>query len=265
MPIATPPPSPTGRRHVVRRIAITLLAAAARPALALAATNGSSAASVSAAPASALRIPPSSQLHYDIDGRVSLIPYQTDGALLWTHDSERYSARLSIHIPLLGNREQTSVGRVSAAGLSPLRFVDRMRRERTVDFDETLRQLRFSEGAPPAPLPPQAQDQLSVFIQLGALLGSAPQAYPANSWIELPAMGIYGPEFWRFQVLDEERLSLPGGDLDTLHLVRQNPEGESLAGEVWLAPALGWLPARIRLSQPNGDYLDQRWRGSEHP
>ena len=78
-------------------------------------------------------------------------------------------------------------------------------------------------------------------------------------------MGIYGPEFWRFQVRGPEHLSLPGGEIDTLHLVRQNPEGESLAGEVWLAPALGWLPARIRLSQPNGDFVDQRWRGNETP
>ena len=262
MPIATPPPRPTTRRHALRQFGMALLAAVTGPVGILAAAPARAAV---ATPVRPLLLPPSLSLHDQIDGRVSQIPYQTDGVLIWTHDSERYSARLSIEIPLLGNREQTSVGRVSAAGLSPLRFVDRMRRERTVDFDETLRQLRFSEGAPPAPLPPQAQDQLSVFIQLGALLGSAPRAYPANSWIELPAMGIYGPEFWRFQIRAEERLSLPGGDVDTLHLVRQNPEGESLAGEVWLAPTLGWLPARILLSQPNGDYVDQRWRGNESP
>ena len=244
------------RRGALRWLGAGLMGAAAWPTGALA---------TAASPKGALLLPPSLRLRYEIDGRVSQIPYQTDGELLWTHDNERYRALLSIDIPLLGKREQSSEGRVSAAGLSPARFVDRMRRERTVDFDQAQRQLRFSEGAPPAPLPALAQDQLSVFIQLGALLGSSPRTYPASSWIELPAMGIYGPEFWRFQVRGQEHLALPGGELDAMHIVRQNPEGEDLAGELWLAPTLGWLPARIRLSQPNGDFVDQRWRGSEAP
>lgn len=249
-------PAQGSRREALRWLGAVLLGAVAWPGSAPASTIS---------PKRSLVLPPSLRLRYEIDGRVSQIPYQTDGVLLWTHDSERYSARLSIEIPLLGNREQSSVGRVSASGLSPARFVDRMRHERTVDFDESQRQLRFSEGAPPAPLPAMAQDQLSVFIQLGAMLGSSPRNYPAHSWIELPAMGIYGPEFWRFEVREQERLSLPGGELDAVHIVRQNPEGADLAGELWLAPSLGWLPARIRLTQPNGDFVDQRWRGSETP
>jgi hypothetical protein len=35
--------------------------------------------------------------------------------------------------------------------------------------------------------------------------------------------------------------------------------------EIWLAPALGYLPVRIRLTQDNGDYVDQQWRSSSAP
>jgi hypothetical protein len=35
--------------------------------------------------------------------------------------------------------------------------------------------------------------------------------------------------------------------------------------ELWLAPALGYLPARIRITEANGDYIDQKWLSSEAP
>ena len=33
--------------------------------------------------------------------------------------------------------------------------------------------------------------------------------------------------------------------------------------EVWLAPQLGYLPARIRITETNGDSIDQQWSASE--
>jgi len=66
-------------------------------------------------------------------------------------------------------------------------------------------------------------------------------------------------------VEDEETLSLPGGELRALKLSRAPTRADEPRAEIWLAPALGWLPVRIRLSQENGDFIDQQWRGSEAP
>lgn len=220
---------------------------------------------VPAAAAPGLTVPAPLRLRYTIHGRVSHIPYRASGSLLWTHNGQSYESRLEVHMFLLGSREQISRGRITPAGLQPLHFNDRVRNDRTVEFDYRQARIRFSEGSEPAPLPPDAQDHLSVFIQLATLIGAAPQRFPKGTEVTLPAMGIYGPESWSIVVGGEERLSLPGGELTTLKLTRAPAKPDEPSAELWLAPALGWLPARIRLTQGEGDVVDQLWRGSEAP
>lgn len=213
----------------------------------------------------ALVLPAPLRLHYAIRGRVGFLPYRASGALLWTHDGRNYQARMEVNLFLLGSRVQSSQGRLAPVGLLPQRFVDRVSNDRSVDFDYPAGRIRFSEGTEPVPLPEGAQDHLSVFMQLGGLIAAAPQRYPAGTAITFPAMGIYGPESWRFVVAGEDRIELPGGELAVFKLTRAATRSDEPNAELWLAPALGWLPARIRLSQDNGDFIDQQWRGSEAP
>lgn len=210
-------------------------------------------------------IPGSLRLKYALRGELSSLTYQASGELLWAHDGQSYEARMEVGAFLLGSRVQHSRGRITPAGLQPQRFVDRVRQDRVAEFDQTQGQIRFSEGAPPVALPQDAQDQLSVFVQLGSLISTTPQRYPRGTAITLPAVGVYGPESWSVVVEDEETLSLPGGELRALKLSRAPTRADEPRAEIWLAPALGWLPARIRLSQENGDFIDQQWRGSGPP
>ena len=165
-----------------------------------------------AASTARVTIPPPARLKYTIYGQVSHLPYRASGELLWRQDGQNYEAQLEVNLFLLGSRTQSSSGRITPAGLQPLHFNDRVHNDRTVDFDYREGRIRFSEGTPPAPLPPGAQDHLSVFLQLGSLIGAAPQRYPAGTEVTLPAMGIYGPETWRFVVAGPETLRLPGGE-----------------------------------------------------
>lgn len=210
-------------------------------------------------------IPGSLRLKYTLRGELSGLSYQASGELLWAHDGQNYEARMEVGAFLLGSRVQHSRGRITPTGLQPLRFVDRVRQDRVAEFDHVQGQIRFSEGAPPVALPQDVQDQLSVFVQLGSLISTTPQRYPRGTAITLPAVGVYGPENWSVVVEDEETLSLPGGEMRALKLSRAPARADEPRAEIWLAPALGWLPARIRLSQGNGDFIDQQWRGSEAP
>ena len=211
-------------------------------------------------------IPSSLRLKYGITGEVKGLSYQAGGELLWAHDGQNYEARLEVSAFLLGSRVQGSRGRITPEGLQPLRFSDRSRRERTAEFDHALGQVRFSEGAPSAPLVLGMQDQLSVFLQLASLLASQPASYPPGTELTLQVADYRKAESWRFVVNEEETLRLPGGEVATRKLSRiVNPGADELRVELWLAPSLGWLPARLRVSQPSGDYIDQRWRSSETP
>jgi hypothetical protein len=205
------------------------------------------------------------RLKYGIQGQVKGLSYQAGGELLWAHDGQSYEARLEVSAFLLGSRVQGSRGRITPEGLQPLRFSDRSRRERMAEFDHRLAQVHFSEGTPDVPLTPGMQDQLSVFVQVASQLASQPALYPPGTELVLQVVNIRNADSWRFVVGEDETLRLPGGELPTRKLSRVVSSTDEMRAELWLAPSLGWLPARIRLSQPNGDYVDQRWRGSEAP
>ena len=68
-----------------------------------------------------------------------------------------------------------------------------------------------------------------------------------------------------FVVDGSETLNLPIGEQTTLKLTRLPNKPYDLTVEVWLAPTLGYLPSRIRLTQSNGDFIDQQLRSSETP
>lgn len=248
--------TPAGQPSISRRRLGLALALCTLP---IPGWSGETAAAKTSTP---LNIPPAQRLNYKIAGKVSFFPYRADGALTWQHDGREYTARMEIEVPVIGSRVQTSQGRIVATGLQPLHFVDRVKNDRTVDFDYVQNLVRFSEPIPPEPLPNGIQDHLSVFMQLGAMISSAPQRYPAGTPIHIPAFGIYGPETWHLVVNGEEKIDLPGGAQNTVKISRPQSRDGDPSSEVWLAPALGWLPARIRMTQGNGDYVDQLWRGN---
>jgi hypothetical protein len=210
-------------------------------------------------------IPGSQRLKYSIYGEMRRMAYHASGELLWAHDGQEYDARMEVGAFLLGTRVQQSKGRVTPEGLQPQRFSDQSRRERMVELDHAQAEARFSEGTPAAPLLNGAQDQLSVFMQLASQLAANPQRYPRGTELTLQIVGIKSADTWHFVVNGEETLNLPGGEQATLKFTRLKKDSADLGVEIWLAPALGWLPARIRLTQESGDYIDQQWRGSEAP
>ena len=53
-------------------------------------------------------------------------------------------------------------------------------------------------------------------------------------------------------------LDLPFGETATLKLSRQPRREFDQKVELWYAPALGYLPVRSRITQANGDFVDQQ-------
>jgi hypothetical protein len=220
-------------------------------------------ASVKPLPAEAVRsfvIPPPARLKYDIKGEVKGFPYHVNGDLRWAQDGKTYDARMEISHFLLGSRVQTSAGQLTRFGLEPTRFGDKVRSEVAAHFDYEKNKVTFSANTPDVPLLPGAQDQLSVFMQLAAMFGADPKGFPQGSTLPFQAVGPRSADSWVFNVGAMEKLQMPGGDINAVRLWR-DPNGEHDAkGEIWLAPDVGYLPVRIRLTQPNGDFVDQQWR-----
>lgn len=216
-------------------------------------------------PAMALAIPGSVRLKYAVNGHSRGQSWNVDGQLLWRHDGSQYQARLEYWAPLLPSRSQQSTGRITAQGLAPQRFSDRSRSEQATHFQRDSGTLVFSNNAPQQPLLAGAQDRLSVFLQLAAMLAAEPEKFPAGTGITLQTVGTRDSQPWLFTVEGDEPLDLPGGRVETRKLVR-NPRGEyDIRIELWLGTGMDYVPVRIRLTQPNGDFVDQQWASTDRP
>ncbi len=209
--------------------------------------------------------PPSTHLKYSINGEVKGFPYFVKGDLQWKQDGKTYDARMEVSHFLLGSRVQTSRGDLGVTGLEPIRFGDKVRSEVAAHFDRSKGKVTFSANTPEAPLVTGMQDHLSALVQLGAMLGGAPGGYPEGTTVPLEAVGPRSVESWVFKVGPQEKLTLPGGQVSAIKLVREAVGDYGTRGEVWLAPSMGYLPVRIRLIEPNGNFVDQKWSDTVAP
>lgn len=185
--------------------------------------------------------------------------------MLWLQDGKTYDARLEMSHFLLGSRVQTSKGAITALGLEPLRFGDKVRSEVAAHFERAKGKVSFSANTPDAALLPMAQDQLSVFMQLASMWGGNPARFAPGMQLPFQAVGPRSAENWVMVVGETERLKVDGRELVAVKLLRERSADYDVRVELWLAPALEYLPARIRLTQSNGDEVDMLWSKSEKP
>lgn len=216
-------------------------------------------------PGWSLLLPGSTRMRYKVHGVVKGFQYYVNGELLWLHDGKTYDARLEISHFLLGARVQTSKGQVTVDGLEPLRFGDKVRSEVAAHFERQKGRVSFSANTPDAPLQALAQDQLSVFVQLAAMFAGDPGRMQAGLSLPFQAVGPRSSENWVFQVGPTEILKLDAGPVPAVGLVRERTGEYDTRVQLWLAPRLDYLPARIRLTQSNGDEVDMQWISSQKP
>jgi hypothetical protein len=100
-------------------------------------------------------------------------------------------------------------------------------------------------------------------MQLGAMIAARPKNFGPGTTISLQTASTRDAEVWQFTVEGGEVLQLPGGAIAGLKLIR-NPRKEfDQKIELWLAPAMDYVPVRLRLTQPNGDWVDQQWSSTD--
>lgn len=213
----------------------------------------------------ALALPGSLRLKYNAEGLKDNLTYRAGAEILWQHDGSQYEARMEVSAFLVGARVRASTGKIGPEGLLPDRFSDKFRSEQAAHFERSKNKVTFSANTPDAPLLVGMQDQLSVLFQLASMLGGSPAKYPPGTDIVFETIGPRSPETWVIRVVGEEVLNLPGGLAPSLKLTRLPRRDYDQTTEMWLAPEFGYLPVRIKITDKNGDFVDQQWRSSGPP
>ncbi|MEO3689942.1 hypothetical protein [Roseateles paludis] len=195
-------------------------------------------------PAPLLRLAEASEWRY----RLRQSGQDGEASLSWQPQADgRYTLRLTRRIGERTLPAWQSLGRMSPAGLVPERFSLQMRGgdRQATNFDRDAGRLSFSARPGSLDLPDGAQDRLSWWLQLAALLDAGPTPLPGARW-RVWVAGLRGElREWVFELVEEDS-AIPG----LWHLRRQPLGPEDPGLEAWFDPARGHGPVRLRQGDP---------------
>lgn len=257
------PPAPAAASDAVASAPAAAAANAATHAApnAGAASAPAAASAPQAAPGVKFSVPPSGELQYDtFYNGVRNQP----GTIHWTSTAQSYEMVVSVPLPFVGTFVYSSHGRIDAFGLAPDQYVEKRgrRAEDIAIFNRTDRKIAFTRTPTALPLPDGAQDRFSMVMQLASLVRGDPAAYKPGVTRQFFVVDSDSGENWPVETIGDETIRTDQGFLDTRHFKRlPRHDGDLRRIDVWLAPSLGWLPARIVQTEPNGTQFELVWRG----
>jgi len=151
-----------------------------------------------------------------------------------------------------------SEGEVGDDGFVPILMTEKRRgRAMTAThFNRRDGTLTFSASAATVALAPGAQDKASVPLQLAAIARGDPQQLSGN--IDILVGEDRDASVFTFMVAGRETIETRLGRIAAWHLVRPpRPGSYGSRLELWLAPAYGWYPVRIRNVDASGAVTTQ--------
>lgn len=167
-----------------------------------------------------------------------------EASLSWQPAADgSYVLRLSRRVGERSLPDLESLGHTSRAGLLPDRFaLQRGGRDRqAINFDQEQGQVSFSASPAQWQLQAGTQDRLSWWLQLAALVQAGPTPVAGTRW-RVWVAGLRGElREWTFELAE---------DGPSLHLRRLPLGPEDPGVELWLDPAQGFWPVRLRQGDP---------------
>ncbi|HEU5294982.1 MAG TPA: DUF3108 domain-containing protein [Burkholderiaceae bacterium] len=268
-PLPPPPvaaPSPLAEQPVPPQAAASQPEVASSSIAASAPSGGALAAATPSPPASAAAAfdwPPSTRLSYVMTGNYRG-EVQGSATVEWIRVGLRYQVHMEAIVgasfaPVLVRRA-SSEGELGDNGLTPRRFEGEQRvafksRRWAMSFDPE--RVRLPEGRE-APSLPGVQDEASLFVQLTWLFTTQPQMLQAGRHIEVPLALPRRVEVWQYDVIGQETLQMPFGEVSTMHVKprRLAKSSTELTAQMWFAPGLQYLPVRILVQQDADTFID---------
>ena len=228
------------------------------PAAAPASASVPTAAPAVAGPAS-FDWPPSTRLRFKLEGHYRG-PINGSAQVDWLRAGQRYQVHLETSLGPVLSRHITSEGELTAAGLAPQRFDG----EQHVLFRPTKRwgqrftpeRITLADGSEVA-AQPGAQDEASQFVQLTWLFTTRPDLLQVGRSVDVPLALNRRLDVWTYDVVGQETLYLPFGQVDTFHVKPRREAGAGvMTAEIWFAPTLQTLPVRILIRQDSESWIN---------
>ena len=242
-------------------VASAASAAASAPPSALA----SATPPASAASAAAFEWPASTRVSYILTGNYRG-EVKGSAQVEWIRVGSHYQVHLDFIVgpsfaPVI-QRRMTSDGEISAEGLQPSRYDEETKvmfgnwRRRSIVFEpETVLLPNGQRRSRIAGV----QDTASQFIQLTYLFSTNPERLKVGNTVDIPLALAHRVDTWTYDVVAEDTIDTSFGPLQAFHLKPRRPPdstGNTLTVEIWFAPRMRYLPARLYVTQDAQTYAD---------
>lgn len=224
---------------------------------------------VEAAPALLTVPPPSADYLLDVVRTEPKLanPYYGTGEIRWTHDNQRYTMEIEAGIDVFFTTillyDMQSAGTIGDAGIKPSTATEtrRGRSTTTTQFNYDNQTISFSADPAVIPLLPGVQDKITILMQLASIGNADPSQFQPGKEITIQVAEEKEANLHQFVVVDQETIESKLGNLTAWHIVRPpRPGVYSSRIDIWLAPALNWLPVQIRNTETNGAVTTQTIR-----
>lgn len=184
-------------------------------------------------------------------------PIDGDAQVTWQREGDRYQVQIAIRMALFLRVTLTSQGRIVGNQLQPAAYQEQMpNRTRSVRIEGT--QVLLGNGSA-LPRPDGVQDTASQFVELSHRFATGRQALAEGEVVRLWMARPGGLDEWTYDVRGPVTLGTPAwGAVQAFHLVPrpiERPRG-NITAQMWFAPSLQYLPARIRISLGDEAWLD---------
>jgi hypothetical protein len=176
------------------------------------------------------------------------------GELSWAPAGGRYEVQLNAFV--LGQQvvAQHSQGRFDVTGLEPERFTSKTsgRAELATNFQREEGVISFSGPSRRYAWRLGAQDRLSVYVQLAAILAAESSRLAEGQRFGLPVVSERGDaDVWTFRIVGWEVVETKSGEVRAVRLVREMRKANDQAAEIWMDEKRHYVPVRIRLGNEN--------------
>ncbi|WDZ95550.1 DUF3108 domain-containing protein [Herbaspirillum sp. WKF16] len=216
--------------------------------------------------------PPSARLGYDAQSTRDGLPnpYRGTTTLDWKNDGRNYHLEVITKALWITWANFSSRGAIDAFGVSPELYTEQTGRRAATNthFQRERKLISFSASTETYPRRGGEQDRASVLLQLAAIGRGDATRFQPGSVIDLFVAGARDGEVWRIQVLGEEQIRLPIGELRAWHVARMPTPGTyDKRIDIWLAPQHEWYPARVLYTdlRRDGEVVDLKLSEIERP
>lgn len=206
-----------------------------------------------------ITLPPSATLSYKINLKQSGFTLTGNSSITWQLQQKTFNTTTLADVMMIGNvLKVTSHGRISDSTLLPEQFDEKSfnKNPRTIHFNQTSHSVTLTPKDPAQAAAVNTQDRASITWQLAGLLHANTNLTQPNTTFSIPVAEPRDINLWQFTVIGNETLTTPIGNINTLH-IRRDEDKRHQTIDFWFAPDNNWYPVQLHFNEKDGDFFYQ--------